>query len=145
MLKFLFAEINSDTLTCYKTLNIYTHLTNTLAYSKKQYLQSQILIDLSTEHEAKTFCSFGDHWMSSTESVWPTRGILSTIHVADESAETFLMSEILMISGQSKNTNLTETKRTAQFWSTICIFAQGPEKTISLFVNIKPRFYFKVK
>jgi len=36
---------------------------------------------LSTEQEAKTFGSFGDHWISSTESVCPVNGRWSTIHV----------------------------------------------------------------
>jgi hypothetical protein len=51
------------------------------------YRQSQILMDLSTEQEARTSGSLGDHWMSSTESVCPTNGRWSTTHVAEESAE----------------------------------------------------------
>ena len=36
-------------------------------------LTSQKRIERSIPHEAKTFSSFGDHWISSTESVWPER------------------------------------------------------------------------
>ena len=35
---------------------------------------------LSTPQVAMTDASFGDHWMSSTESVWPTRGCGQTSH-----------------------------------------------------------------
>lgn len=39
---------------------------------------SQIRMDLSAEHEANTLGSLGDHWMSSTEPVWPASGRWST-------------------------------------------------------------------
>ena len=38
-------------------------------------LQSHIRILLSTEQDANTLASFGDQIMSSTEAVWPFKGL----------------------------------------------------------------------